>query len=933
MISIARLNARGQNQRGDNIVDYLLDTEKLASGYYTDGQDPLQDAMRYGGKLANDPDLDLLGKPVTREVMVQLAAGFSPTGKPLCKNAGEEPQEVLKTDRQGNPRLDEEGNEIRILKGGHRVGFDMTHTPFKGASVLFAIADGQDRDDILDACRRATASSMGYLEDKVETRRGAGGKVVMGVKGLIYSQHEHYSNRNLEPNVHHHVLVFGISKGQDDAWGTFDAREIYRHRMAADAIYQSEVAMNLRDLGYEINTTRHIDDEGKETGRVEYTVAGLPNEFCEKFSSRRQEILDYQEEHGVNAQTACLSTRKHKEEPPFEEMEAMWKQTMETMDMPVPTIEQIKQASCVQFEPATDEQVLEKLHQGEAIFTDNKLVERLGLEHGGRLRKDKLLAKVEEFKEKAGLVRIEPERIAEEDRGVKPGRIHTEDRFAAKWMVDWEEEIVHRVGKRNDEDHQKVAPEKVSKAIDRFEKKRGFQLSDEQRTAITHITAETGGVAIMSGFAGTGKTTVSDCYSEILRGNGRRMMGLCVSNKAAKNLENESGMPCMSVAKFLTRIEDKNNHNNKIELKAHDVIVVDESGMLDTDNCRRILGHADRAGAKVIFQGDLMQLQPVGAGSGMSLAKMATGDVKLTEVRRQSREEDREFVRDFYGDDLDMKKGTRSRRETLELGTKLMAGLQARGCLDEFNTRPQCLKALVSDYLANPAPADEKLVLAHTRADVALLNAEIRKGLKESGQLEKEAITMPILDDGKKAELELSRGDRLRFTKSDNKLDVVNGTCGVLKDYKPNERRGGHDLSIELEGGKLLKMNTVDCPHLTHDFNVTVHKAQGAGKSEVFHLAHTGMMDNHSSLVAFSRLTKGNYRMYGTGDDFEVLHERLGLERLKGTALDAGLRKDAPPASQEGPLSKKEQGDVEQSLRAFCARLDERRSRTLTLSR
>ena len=53
---------------------------------------------------------------------------------------------------------------------------------------------------------------------------------------------------------------------------------------------------------------------------------------------------------------------------------------------------------------------------------------------------------------------------------------------------------------------------------------------------------------------------------------------------------------------------------------------------------------------------------------------------------------------------------------------------------------------------------------------------------------------------------------------------VVNGTCGVLKDYKPNERRGGHDLSIELEDGKQLRMNTTDCPHLAHNFNVTVHK-------------------------------------------------------------------------------------------------------------
>ena len=52
------------------------------------------------------------------------------------------------------------------------------------------------------------------------------------------------------------------------------------------------------------------------------------------------------------------------------------------------------------------------------------------------------------------------------------------------------------------------------------------------------------------------------------------------------------------------------------------------------------------------------------------------------------------------------------------------------------------------------------------------------------------------------------------------------------------------------------------------------------------------MMDNASSLVAFTRLTKGSYKLYGTYDDVEQLNTRLGLERLKATVLDAGLKDD-----------------------------------------
>lgn len=918
MISIQRLNARGQNQRGDAVVDYLIKTERLDTGYYADSDQPELETMRYGGKLAADPDINLLGKPVTKEVMLQLAGGFSPDGTPLCKNAGAAPTETIKKDRNGNARLDENGQEIRVLQGGHRVGFDLTFTPPKPVSMAFAIGEGQDRIDVLEAHRRAVAKTMDWLEEKVETRRGAGGKEVMGVEGLIYSQHDHLSNRNLEPNIHTHTLVYGVAKGEDGKWGTFDAREIYRHRMAADAIYKNEVAANMRELGYDITTQRQVDEEGNETGRVEYRIAGISDELCEKFSTRRQQILDYQEEHGVDAQTACLATRKHKEEPAFDEMEAMWKSTMASMEDEIPTIEQIKQTRGTQFEPDSDEKVLEKLHSNEAVFCEHNLVERLALEHAGRIRFDELMEKVDAFKQRAGLVRIEPERVAAEDAATKPGRIHTEDRFAAPWMIEWEKEIVHRVGARNNEDHQKVDPALVAGGIDKFQAKAGFQLSDEQRRAVEHITAETGGVALLSGFAGTGKTTVSDCYSQILRSDGRRMMGICVSNAAAKKLQAESGMECMSVAKFLTRVE-----HGKHQVKPQDVIVVDEAGMLDTNQTRKILGHADKAGAKVIMQGDVMQLQPVGAGSGMSLAKMATGDVKLTEVRRQSRVEDRDLVRQFYGADLDLKKGTRSRRETHELGRELMKGLEQRNCLEEFNTRPQALKALVDDYLADPEIAREKLVLAHTNEDVAMANDAIRQGLKAKGEIQAGGITMEVISKGKgkRERMEVAKGDRVRFTKAEPKLGVINGSAGEVIGIQANTRRGGHDLTLAMEEGQTLQMNTQDCPHLAHNFATTVHQAQGAGKRQVYHMAHTGMMDNHSALVAFSRLTKGNYRMYGTSDEFETMHERLGLERLKGTALDAGVRQD--PVQQH----KDDRSQILKDLRTFGDRLAERRER------
>lgn len=894
MISIQRLNARGANKNGDMVVDYLLATE-----YYRNSYGVAEETTRWGGKLADDPDLDLLGKAVSKEAMLQLAKGFSPTGKPLCRNAGEQPHDVIKYGRDGKPKLDKSGEPITKLEGGHRVGFDLTFSAPKPFSMAFAIAEGKERDAILDAHRRAVAVSMDYLESKVETRRGKAGVDVIATKGLIYMQADHLSSRNLDMNLHTHTLVFGVSKGeQDDKWGTFDAQELYRHRVAADAVYKNELAMNMRELGFGIEQERQLNANGLETGRVLYKVNGISDELCEKFSSRRQEILEYQAEHGVDAQTACLVTRRHKDEPSYAEMSAMWKRTMESMpEGAVPSIKELKEKGDVLMKPCTDEQILEKLHLNEAVVCDHNLVDVIGQENAGVLRFDALMAKIESFKQTMGLVEIEGERIADEDKGASLSRRQTETRYSAPWMVEWEKEVVHRVESRKEEDQQ-VPENLVEASMQSYEKRKGFTLSDEQRNGVKVVTGP-GGVSILEGFAGTGKTTVSDCYSEAFRAQGRNMLGVCVSNAAAQKLEQESGMPCISVSKMIGRLD-----KGKMTLGPNDVLVIDEAGMIDTNQTRQLLAHAQKGLAKVVVQGDELQLQPIGAGSGMSLAKTAVDSAKLTEVRRQKHEKDREkallfYNRDEEGNFVDLKKGTRSRRETLQMGTAIMQAMDADGCLDDYDTQTQAIEALVDDYLKSPVAVHEKLVLGHARVEVSALNEGIRSGLKAQGLLAKEDLVVRTNDNGEWVNLPLTKGDRVRFTDTNTDLDrlgVVNNTQGILMKCQENKETGGVDLTVRIESAleknnsKLITFNTNDFCGIAHNFATTIHKAQGAGKQQVFHLINTGMMDNHSALVAFTRLTSVDYRAYGTVEDIEMLKERFGLERLKNTAMDAGVK-------------------------------------------
>lgn len=902
MINCTRIDARGRNKGNGNMFDYMLATERLsidsAVAYYAgSGPDPRQ-TINWGGSLA--AELGLEGQPVTREVMEQLGKGFSPTGDKLCKNAGEEPQLVIKKDRWGNVRLDDDGKPMEKWEGGHRVGFDLTISAPGDVSVAFALADEREKLAILEAHRQACAVAMSYIESKVETRRGAGGKDVISTQGLVWTAADHVSNRNVEPDLHTHHLVYGITKGEDGQWGTFDAIEIYRHRHAVDHLYKAELYTAMKALGYGIHREGEVDVMGRETGQILTTIAGIDRELVLQTKTRRQEILDYVKEHpSASHDEACKATRKKKEEPPFEQVVKDWQQTFaniakERPDL-VPTTQSLKQTQGQDLDPHTFEEVLKRMHENEAMFCEHDLVRELGMEFAGQKSAREVLKMVEEFTEQDDLVRVKAEHLHDDDRGNRLARKHREDRFCATWMVEWEAEIIRRSKERENETDLKLFRSTVDREVAAYEKRKGFTLTDEQKAAIGHLTHGTAGVGVMSGLAGTGKTTVADVYKQCFEAEGKQLMGLAVGGKAAKKLEEESGMPCMSVAKFFSQVRQ-----GKVALTKKDVVVLDEAGMVATGDTLKLMTYCQSVGAKLVMQGDSDQLQPIAAGNGFELAKMALGDTKLTEIRRQKNAGDLITANSFYERDRqgrvkDMRRGHRSRQGTLDMGAQILRNLKERNCIDDFGTDKQAIKALVDDYLKDPTAMDEKLVLAHTRGEVTTLNMAIRKGLQEQGVLDKEEVTFRSIVKGQWEDLTLSRQDRVMFTATNNDLGVINGTEGTVESIR-KDKAGGYDLVVRIEAsnpkenGRLVRFNTSEHNALAHRYAMTVHKSQGQGKAEIYHLAtNMGMLDQQSALVAFTRLTKGSYRMYTTDDVMERMAERLGTERHKEMALSVGL--------------------------------------------
>ena len=177
------------------------------------------------------------------------------------------------------------------------------------------------------------------------------------------------------------------------------------------------------------------------------------------------------------------------------------------------------------------------------------------------------------------------------------------------------------------------------KYIAQVEKEIGFQYAPQQRNAFELLKSTA--PAIVTGGPGTGKTTV---INGILKAYEKmcpdKVIKLCApTGRASQRMTESTGREATTVHRLLDYRPYGNDvshkdANNPIEA---DFIVVDESSMLDTELTAMLL-NAIKTGTKLLFVGDVDQLQAVGAGDVLhNMIFSEKIDVyRLTEVYRQA---------------------------------------------------------------------------------------------------------------------------------------------------------------------------------------------------------------------------------------------------------------------------------------------------------
>ena len=738
-------------------------------------------------------------------------------------------------DEDGRPLLD------KVRRHKERTpAFDVTLSAPRSVSLAWAFASYDTKRLIEEAQHRAVRATFAMLEREAAwARRGRNGLYIESVQ-LCAALYRHGESRPAEhsdgrvfgdPNCHTHGVVLNLSKrGSDGTVGGLHSKILRDYKMAAGATYHAGLAHELKNLGFA------IDRVGKN-GIFE--IAGVEESTIEYFSARRREVDAEIGEHGLTtAQAPALAaavarvTRGAKRLDQTKHREEIWADAARSVGIDVENFTERLCANTRALDRAAGELLFStRLQDLPRALTENESV----------IERRELIRAVSAALVGTGLP---AERAAEEvDALLHSGAVIEIGRdalglpaYSTPEMLAVEREVVSTAQELVGRPWLALDPERLSNAS------RQAGLSAEQADAVAAAAKGTA-LAIIEGAPGAGKTTTLAPLVNAYRARGCRVIATAAAWRIAKLLADDLAIESRATASWLAKVKA----GQKV-LDSRTVLIADEAGLLSAREMHALLGAAGEAGAKLILVGDRQQLQAIGAGPGLDLVARAVEAARIEAIVRQREPWLRGAIADF---------GAGRPAAALDAFAK-------RGLLTEAQGAKATLAAVLDEAeRVSPLHGPEAtLILAKSNAAVAAISRAVRERRKAAGLIRgKEISFTAATPSGHATQLQLARGDRIRFLVRDDALGVINGTLATVR--KVSERRTlGHKnprLRIEAEvDGRRIAVDPFQLadvqgrPRLAWAYASTIYGSQGLTvDNAVVYL--DGSLNRHAVFVAASR--------------------------------------------------------------------------------
>jgi len=584
---------------------------------------------------------------------------------------------------------------------------DVTFSPSKSVSVLWAMADAEVRQVIIDAHEQAVDEGLAYLEANAgHARAGRGGVRRVDTDGFIVAKFRHRTARQTDrsrvgdPQLHTHCAILNRVRCVDGKWRTLDGQAIYAHAHATGALYAARLEELLSER---LGVAWVTPGEGERVLMRE--IVGVPDSVRRRFSSRTDQVTqladallaEWRAEHGADPsrrerqqilERATLRSRLTKTADGVGvDLHERWRAqvTDSEHDAILAALAPTALANGGRL-PAGDVlagQVLDALVGQRAWWTRTHIYAEVAR------RIDTITAEAIELEVEriVGLcTNLEPD---SDDAYRQPDRT----KFTAPSILDAESRVLRAANA--------PAPFQVPAVTDAM-------LGDDQVAAVEALCAGDTAVVTVIGPAGSGKTTMLRSVASSYAAAERQVTVLCLSAAAARVVTEETGLAADTIAMW---------EAGGVQIQRGSLVLVDEASMVPTFTLDKLTRLADPYGCRIGLVGDFAQMgAPEAGGLLRDLAAMDSA-VEMTAVRRFREEWER-----------DASKGLRARHDNI-------ASVYADHDRLHGTTAAAAQADAVAAWAADTLAGHESIIVVDTNSDAAEVSAACQQLLADSGRL------------------------------------------------------------------------------------------------------------------------------------------------------------------------------------------------------
>ena len=423
--------------------------------------------------------------------------------------------------------------------------------------------------------------------------------------------------------------------------------------------------------------------------------------------------------------------------------------------------------------------------------------------------------------------------------------------------------------------------------VDAIEHKRGIKFSTRQREAFLCLSST--GVKIITGGAGTGKTTViSGLIEAYMQYHHDATISLCApTGRAAQRMtelckqygENARASTIHKLLNISPYDEASAEFNATHPLEA-DLIIVDEMSMVDTHIFAMLLS-AIKGDALLLLCGDANQLPSVGCGKVLSDV-IASGLCTIVQLKTTYRQT------------------ASSGNAIIENGNRIIAGNSQ--LIQDKNFVIHCCRDVNKMYqgaLAEFKKNRDAVILTVTH-DGVVGETTINPILQ---RIANPAPLSPVFAF---ADREYRNGDRIMMLRNNYKVGYVNGDVGVVTAI------GSDTLTVDIAGTK-YELTRAEIADMTLAYAMTIHKSQGSEYDSVIILLSDeqttqGLLSRNTLYTAITR-AKTNVTIYTVPGVIEAATQTI-MHTRRRTTLKAILCNLTNRENEEALCQKKRQGQT-----------------------